>query len=55
MDKDSQYSSLDAPSLEQLKEWLMDGICEATDGCIAEPDGECPHGCKSWLIEMCLI
>ena len=44
-----------APSIEQLEEWLMDGICEATDGCIVEPDGTCPHGCNSWLLELGLI
>ncbi len=46
---------LDSPSLEQLEQWLMDGICEATDGCIVEPDGTCPHGCSSWLLELGLI
>ena len=55
MDKDTQYPSLNAPSLEQLEQWLMDGICEATDGCIVEPDGTCPHGCSSWLLELGLI
>ena len=52
--KDTQLDS-NEPSWEQLKEWLMDGICEATDGCIVEPDGTCPHGCNSWLIEFDLI
>lgn len=45
----------DNPSVEQLQEWLSDGVCEATDGCRVEPDGTCEHGCDSWLIEMCLI
>jgi hypothetical protein len=41
------------PSMQQLEEWLMeDGGCEATDGCWVEPDGVCPHGCKSWLLEL---
>ena len=43
------------PSLEELIEMESEGICEATDGCIVEPDGVCPHGCNSWLIEMGLI
>ena len=51
----TKFNSLDAPSLEQLEQWLTDGICEATDGCIVEPDGTCPHGCNSWLIELWLI
>jgi len=38
------------PTLEQLEEWTWDGVCEATDGCLVEPDGICPHGCESWLI-----
>ncbi len=48
-------NSVNAPSLKQLKEWLIDGICEATDGCTVEPDGVCEHGCNSWLIELGLI
>lgn len=43
------------PSLSQLEEWMSDGICEATDGCIVEPDGTCEHGCKSWLLVMGMI
>ena len=54
-EKTKQYDSTDAPSIEQFEEWLMDGVCEATDGCIVEPDGTCPHGCNSWLIELWLI
>jgi hypothetical protein len=43
------------PSNEQLEEWMFDGVCEATDGCLVEPDGVCPHGCKSWLLELGII
>lgn len=43
------------PSLAQLEAWADDGICEATDGCIVEPDGICPHGCESWLLVLGLI
>ena len=39
------------PGLDTLERWLFgDGDCEATDGCIVEPDGACPHGHPSWLI-----
>ena len=38
------------PSLKAMERWLMDGVARATDGCRVEPDGECPHGAKSWLI-----
>lgn len=40
------------PSLAQVKQWVSDGIAEATDGCRVEPDGVCEHGHKSWLIEL---
>jgi len=43
------------PSAAQIKEWLDDGRAEALDGCIIEPDGTCPHGSPSWLIELGLI
>ena len=43
------------PTIEQLIEWHKRGGCEATDGCWVEPDGECEHGCNSWLIEMGMI
>ena len=45
----------EAPDLEQLEEWMDDGVCEATDGCIVEPDGICPHGHPSWLLAMGMI
>jgi len=43
------------PTLAQIREWMYDTTCEATDGCIVEPDGYCPHGFPSWLIAMGLI
>ncbi len=43
------------PSMDELEEMMFDGDCTATDGCPVEPDGTCPHGCKSWLLEMGLI
>ncbi|MEE8207664.1 MAG: hypothetical protein V3T88_01710 [Nitrosomonadaceae bacterium] len=44
-----------APTLEDMEEWMDTGIAEATDGCHVEPDGTCPHGCQSWLLELGLI
>lgn len=44
-----------APSLDELEDWASDGECEATDGCIVEPDGVCPHGKPSWLLKLGLI
>ena len=40
----------DPPSMDVIEDWIFDGECEATDGCIVEPDGHCPHGHPSWLI-----
>jgi len=40
------------PTMELLLDWFMDGDCEATDGCIVEPDGVCPHGHPSWLLKL---
>ena len=45
----------DEPSQEQLEEWIYNGVSEATDGCPVEPDGECPHGYPSWLLQLGLI
>jgi len=42
----------DQPDLEVLLAWFMDGDGEATDGCIVEPDGVCPHGHPSWLLKL---
>jgi len=46
---------LQPPDVETLMEWEEEGGCEATDGCWVEPDGTCPHGRKSWLLELGLI
>ena len=46
----------DEPDLETLEEWMLDGCCEATDGCSPiEPDGTCIHGYPSWLLHLGLI
>ena len=33
-----------------MEEWLADGVCRAPDGCLVEPEGECPHGLASWKL-----
>lgn len=43
------------PSIKTMERWSYDGIAKATDGCRVEPDGECPHGKKSWLLELGFI
>lgn len=48
--------TVEAPDLATLEEWIVDdGTCEATDGCICEPDGICPHGHPSWFLRLGLI
>lgn len=44
-----------APSIKTMAKWIDEGIARATDGCKVEPDGVCPHGCKSWLLVLGLI
>jgi len=44
-----------APDDEQLREWVFDSVCEATDGCEVEPDGRCEHGHESWLLALGMI
>lgn len=44
------------PSVATLERWeSQKGQVRATDGCWVEPDGTCPHGAKSWMIELGLI
>ena len=38
------------PCTSELEEMMFDGVVTTPDGCEVEPDGECPHGHKSWLI-----
>lgn len=46
----------DEPDQDTIFDWLiMDGNCEATDGCLIEPDGICYHGHPSWLLRLGLI
>lgn len=43
------------PSTQQIEAWILDSVCDATDGCQVEPDGRCPHGHESWLLELGLV
>jgi len=53
----SQYPipTVSEPSFEELEEWAMDSVCQATDGCLVEHDGHCPHGHPSWMLYYSLI
>jgi hypothetical protein len=44
-----------AALMEVIEAQNADDVCDATDGCRVEPDGRCPHGCSSWLVELGLI
>jgi hypothetical protein len=44
------------PSMEELESWVLDlEECQATDGCLIEPDGVCEHGHPSWMLYLGLI
>ena len=43
------------PSIRTMEKWVCDGVAKATDGCRVEPDGYCPHGKPSWLIQLGVI
>lgn len=47
--------TVEAPDMETLEEWVWDSICEATDGCVVEPDAVCEHGHPSWLLRLGMI
>ena len=43
--------TVDQPSDEEIAGMMLDQIdVQATDGCLVEPDGVCPHGHPSWLV-----
>jgi hypothetical protein len=48
-------ASIERPSDVELQDLFNDGLCEATDGCPVEPDGECAHGEPSWAIVLGLV
>lgn len=43
------------PDLDTIADWIVDSVCEATDGCMVEPDGICEHGHPSWLLRFGLM
>lgn len=46
---------VDRPSMDELEQGALDGVCQASDGCDVEPDGICPHGHPSWLLRLGFI
>lgn len=55
VDENGQAVYGSTPTYRTLSRWLSEGVAKATDGCRVEPDGVCPHGCPSWLVELNLI
>ncbi len=48
--------TMEPPTMEELMDMEFHyGTSLATDGCVVEPDGICPHGHPSWLLEWGLI
>ena len=43
------------PTNRTMEKWIETGVAKATDGCRVEYDGECPHGHKSWLIQLGMV
>ncbi len=48
-------SAFKSPSIEQLAEWVNDGVCESILGETVEPDGCDEHGSPSWLLALGMI
>lgn len=55
---------LEDNGLETLEDLMQDqefngqdgtALAMCSEGCIVEPDGECEHGCPSWLVAKGLI
>ena len=43
------------PSLDEVKNWIIDSVCETPTGNYVEPDGHGPDGAPSWLLALGLI
>jgi len=43
------------PTLEEMEEWVNDGIAETVNGDRTEPDGYGPDGAPSWLLALGII
>ncbi len=56
-DEPAVAPELEAPDIGTLMEWEAEGGCEAAcpHGCWVEPDGVCPHGNPSWLLNLGFI
>lgn len=46
---------IEQPDLDQLSEWVHDGVCDSILGERVEPDGIDEHGSPSWLLAMGML
>jgi len=59
-DNDAVLDAQERPTARQEYDWAVDYMVEADwydledgetyDGCVVEPDGQCPHGYRSWQL-----
>lgn len=49
------YDTADAPTIEDLVDWMAEGGCQTPDGCWVEMDGHCSHGQPSWMLVLGMI
>lgn len=38
------------PDVDELAEWVADGVCRCPDRCLVAPDAWCSHGLASWWL-----
>jgi hypothetical protein len=38
------------PDVDELAEWVADGVSRCPDECLVAPDGWCEHGLASWAL-----
>ena len=53
---DFMREALKNPPYNRIELMVFDGVpCEAVDGCVTDPDGQCEHGYPSWLVALGMI
>ena len=38
------------PDVDEMAEWVADGVCRCPDHCLVAPEGCCVHGLASWWL-----
>jgi hypothetical protein len=44
------HSGWAPPDVDELAEWVADGVCRCPDACVVAPDAWCEHGLASWWL-----